>query len=445
MVLEAARQVAETDPGRAEEMALFGASIGCFCDDSSVGVSPTDLVLPTGPDTTPRRRCLAAMIVGFDHVHHGRWAEATASLREAFATGAAVDETEQDLLPNAGVGALLIGDHEAAAGFHARMLARARNTGAIVLVMYAQTRLAVTDLLIGRWAAAGSRAEEALSLAQETGQAVFVDTPRTWLLLLAALRGEARYDELLPLVDEALARPPAGTLDVWMRDTARWAKGLRSTDNPATAFHHLAQISHHVVQHAAALDRFEVAVRADQTETAALWVSGLEAFAEGTGQAWAAAAAQHGRALLSHGAEAEQHFERALELHRDTTRVFDRARTQLAYGELLRRARRRVDAREQLRAALATFEDLGAQPWADRAVQELRASGESARKRDVTTTTELTPQELQVATLVRQGLSNREVAAQLFLSPRTIDFHLRNVFAKTGITSRTELAAMDLA
>jgi DNA-binding CsgD family transcriptional regulator len=246
-------------------------------------------------------------------------------------------------------------------------------------------------------------------------------------------------------VDEALARPPAGTLDVWMRDTARWAKGLRSTDNPATAFHHLAQISHHVVQHAAALDRFEVAVRADQTETAALWVSGLEAFAEGTGQAWAAAAAQHGRALLSHGAEAEQHFERALELHRDTTRVFDRARTQLAYGELLRRARRRVDAREQLRAALATFEDLGAQPWADRAVQELRASGESARKRDVTTTTELTPQELQVATLVRQGLSNREVAAQLFLSPRTIDFHLRNVFAKTGITSRTELAAMDLA
>ena len=120
-------------------------------------------------------------------------------------------------------------------------------------------------------------------------------------------------------------------------------------------------------------------------------------------------------------------------------RVFDHARTRLAYGEWLRRNRRRVDAREQLRAALVTFEDLDATPYADRAVAELRASGETARKRDVTEPTRLTAQELAVASLVQQGLSNREVAAQLFLSPRTVEAHLRSIFRKLGISSRRQL------
>jgi DNA-binding CsgD family transcriptional regulator len=104
-----------------------------------------------------------------------------------------------------------------------------------------------------------------------------------------------------------------------------------------------------------------------------------------------------------------------------------------------------VDARTHLRAALETFEDLRARPWADRAAQELRASGETARKRDETAPVDLTPTELQVAQLVQRGMSNREVAGQLFVSPRTVDFHLRNVFAKTGVTSRLELAQLTLA
>ena len=93
---------------------------------------------------------------------------------------------------------------------------------------------------------------------------------------------------------------------------------------------------------------------------------------------------------------------------------------------------------------MQTFDDLGAAPWAERARQELRASGETARKRDPSTATNLTPQELQVTRLVRRGLSNRDAAAQLFLSPRTIDFHLRNAFAKLGVTSRAELTALAL-
>ena len=97
-----------------------------------------------------------------------------------------------------------------------------------------------------------------------------------------------------------------------------------------------------------------------------------------------------------------------------------------------------------MRTALQTFQDLGAEPWLQRAELELRASGETARKRDATTSVALTAQERQIAASVAQGLSNREVAAELFLSPRTIDFHLRNVFAKTGITSRSELARINL-
>jgi DNA-binding CsgD family transcriptional regulator len=127
-------------------------------------------------------------------------------------------------------------------------------------------------------------------------------------------------------------------------------------------------------------------------------------------------------------------------LHAEGNRPFDLARTALLYGEHLRRHRQRVEAREHLKVALDIFERLGAAPWAQRARTELRASGETARKRHPSTLARLTPQELQVAQFVAEGLSNKEVAAQLFLSPRTIDSHLRNVFAKLGITSRTQLA-----
>ena len=141
---------------------------------------------------------------------------------------------------------------------------------------------------------------------------------------------------------------------------------------------------------------------------------------------------------------AEALFTQALGTQGNADRPLEQARTHLALGEFLRRSRRRVDAREQLRSALHTFDDLGAVPWAQRAEQELRASGETARKRDAASGVALTAQERQVATFVAEGLPNREVAAKLFLSPRTIDFHLRNVFAKTGITSRGELARITL-
>ncbi|MFF4788627.1 LuxR C-terminal-related transcriptional regulator [Streptomyces sp. NPDC001276] len=164
----------------------------------------------------------------------------------------------------------------------------------------------------------------------------------------------------------------------------------------------------------------------------------------GEGPPIGAAVVEHGRALLAADSDAEAHFQRALAAHTGSPRLPNRARTHLAFAEHLRLARRRVDAREHLRTALALFEGLGATSWAQRAAQELRASGESVRHRDVATATELTPQERQVAALVRQGLSNRDVAAQLFVSSRTVDFHLRNCYAKLGVTSRAQLTALPL-
>jgi DNA-binding CsgD family transcriptional regulator len=132
-------------------------------------------------------------------------------------------------------------------------------------------------------------------------------------------------------------------------------------------------------------------------------------------------------------------FEQALRWHAQTPDSFETARTRLAYGQRLRRARNRVLAREQLRAALDTFERLDAGPWADRARAELAATGETTRRRDPTTFDELTPQELQIGLLLAGGKTTREAAAALFLSPKTIEYHLRHVYQKLDIHSREEL------
>jgi DNA-binding CsgD family transcriptional regulator len=188
-------------------------------------------------------------------------------------------------------------------------------------------------------------------------------------------------------------------------------------------------------------------VRAGDADQARVWVEELEVFAAGSSLPWAEATALFGRAMIAGTGPDEDPdvlFQRALAHHAVAGRPFDRARTQLAHGELLRRTGRRADARAPLRQALETLLDLDAEPLAARAADELRASGETARKRDESTLLALTPMERKVALLVSQGLSNKDVAAQCWVSPRTVAFHLRNVFAKAGVTSRGELSRLNL-
>jgi ATP/maltotriose-dependent transcriptional regulator MalT len=154
---------------------------------------------------------------------------------------------------------------------------------------------------------------------------------------------------------------------------------------------------------------------------------------------WALGIEARSRALLSEDDVAENLYREAIErLGRTRIRV-ELVRAQLDYGEWLRRQNRRVDAREQLRPAYDAFASMGAEGFAERARRELLASGEKVRKRLDQTRDELTPQERQIAVLARDGLSNSEIGSRLFISPRTVEWHLRKVFAKLGIKSRMSL------
>ncbi len=177
--------------------------------------------------------------------------------------------------------------------------------------------------------------------------------------------------------------------------------------------------------------------RADEAERLTRW---LAAGAAAKGQPWSRARALRCEGQIADDVDIEGHFDRALELHAQTLDTFEAARTRLAYGERLRRARNRVRARKQLREALETFERLDARPWADRARAELAASGETLRRRDPSSIDELTPQELQIALHLAGGKTTRETAAAVFLSPKTVEYHLRHVYQKLNIHSREELA-----
>lgn len=183
----------------------------------------------------------------------------------------------------------------------------------------------------------------------------------------------------------------------------------------------------------------EAYARLGQRDDARRELDRLTAQAVGTERRWALAAAARCEALLADDASFEEWFGEALERHGQSPSRMSEARTRLCYGERLRRSRRRRDAREQLRAAIATFDKLGATPWSARARTELEGTGERIPRRDPTAPERLTPQELQIALQVAEGKTNREVAAALFLSPKTVEHHLTPVYRKLGLHSRAEL------
>jgi DNA-binding NarL/FixJ family response regulator len=212
-------------------------------------------------------------------------------------------------------------------------------------------------------------------------------------------------------------------------------EALRSSSEP----------SHPYVQVQALPDLVEAAARADQFEVARTATSRFTQYTRQGAPEWQLALEARCRALVARSLdEKEELLVEAIAHHQRAARPFDRARTLLLLGEHLRRERRRKDARTHLRAALETFEDLGALSWEKRTRAELRATGERARKRKSNSLTQLTPQQMQIADLVARGATNKEVAAQLFLSPRTVDHHLRNIFVTLGIRSRAELIRLEL-
>ena len=444
----AARTVADVDAGRALEMASAAALNRTYGADSGATLTTpvlTRLLTPTGADT-PRTACLRLLLETLTASGDKDWARAIAGLDQALAAGRDVEDL--DVMGNLGNTALHLGHDDGARFFYSAMVSTAREAGAGMVVIYALERLTFAQLPTGPWAAMRSSADEALTLARSVGQPTLTAAPLASLTLLDALTGSDDFDHHLAGVEDVATRHPLGILTGPVHDVTRWAKGARAAaqgDAPA-ALHHLSGMRVPALHRMATVDRIEAAVRAGDTNQALAWVDELTPFATATQHRWALGALDLGRALTAQDpADATAAFERAVEHYRRSARPYDLARTQLAYGELLRRINRRVDARPHLRSALERFTDAGAAPLVERATQELRASGETARKRDPSTLLDLTPMERKVAQLVSTGLSNKDVAAACWVSPRTVAFHLRNVFTKVGVSSRTELAQLDFS
>ncbi|MEP6815565.1 MAG: AAA family ATPase, partial [Marmoricola sp.] len=404
---QAAGAVAGVDHGRALEMGVAAAVMSTYGADSGAVLDVDVILANSACGDTPRTRCLRQLLRTLTLAGNNDVRAAVAALDQAVETGKAVEDL--DVLGNLGNTALNLGRDEAARRSYSVMLSSARERGAGMMVVYALQRLAFTQLLAGQWTQLRASAEEALTLSRSVGQKAMTAPSLAWLTLLAALQGRADYDGLLAELDEVVASHPLGILTDPVHDLTRWAKGTRAThdSDPAAALHHLSQLRLPTLSRMAAPDRIEAAVRAGDSTRATMWVDELAPFGAATQWPWALATLDFGHAMRADEADAAGWFESALAHHRDGHRPYDQARTQLAYGELLRRTQRRVDARTHLRAALETFADLGADPLVERATQELRASGETARKRDPSTLLDLTPMELKVAQLVSTGLSNK--------------------------------------
>jgi len=441
-------EVAPLDPTKALAMLLPAREAASYAGDTSMAIAAGKraAALPRGEGRIDQ--FTLDLLVGIGSILEGDTARGVPLLREAVALARGFDDPGR--LGLAGTAARYLGDDTATHDYYSRAVARARASGELSMLPYLLEHLAIAEVAGGRYTAATASASEGLRLARETGQESSVCRNLGTLALLAALQG--REDTCRSHAAEALAHAVPRGLRL-QAASATWALALLDLglNRPAGALARLetlaagSQTAHPIIALLSVPDLVEAAVRADQTHRAQTALASFEQWAAHATPPWALALVPRCRGLLSAGAAADRHFTEALRLHNHSGRPFDRARTQLLYGEALRRARRRADAREHLRAALTAFEQLGATPWAERARMELRVTGETARQRDPSTLAQLTPQELQIVRFVAEGATNREVAAQLFLSPRTIDYHLRQIFAKLDISARAELVRLRLA
>jgi DNA-binding CsgD family transcriptional regulator len=328
-------------------------------------------------------------------------------------------------------------DDEAVARLAGDLTQIARDTGALTALPFALNYVGALRIVAGEFDAAEELIDEADAIAAATRSAPIVD----FSVLLAALRGDrARTFDLREAgIQDATARGEGYVFGV-----AEWAASLLHNGHGEYRDALVA------AQRASVQDElgFAVWVLPELVEAAArsgepsVAAGALEQLTERTclsSTDWARGIDARSRALLNEGRLAEDLYRAALDRLGRTRIAVHLARAHLIYGEWLRRENRRVDAREQLRAAHSMFDAMGARAFAERTRRELLSTGEKVRKRTVETRDELTPQQAHIARLARDGHTSREIGAQLFISPRTVDYHLRKVFAKLNINSRRQL------
>lgn len=332
-------------------------------------------------------------------------------------------------------------DDEGMRAISARLVRLVRDAGVLAQLPLHLASLALSTSWTGDLAGVASLIAEAESVAAATGTA-FAPFP---LMRLRALQGRAV--EAAALISETIEHASFGGQGI-AATNAYWAaavlyNGLARYDEAARAARQATSNTFEPWVSAFALPELvEAAVRVGDAQVAREALERLTATTLPSGTDFALGIEARCRALLRSGADADILYREAIERLSRTRLRPELARAHLVYGEWLRREDRRVDAREQLRAAHETLVEIGMDAFAERARNELSATGETVRRRTAHTRDDLTAQERQIARLARDGLSNPEIGARLFLSPRTVEWHLRNVFAKLDIRSRRDLASV---
>jgi len=355
------------------------------------------------------------------------------------------------LLIHAGIAALLLGDHTRATAATVRAAASARVRGGTVAVAQAMEFRAYADFWTGRPRAGEAAAADALWQAYATGQDNGACHLQAALAMFAALTGDADVCRERAATARSYALGRGLGLPAAL---AQWALAYLdlSSGRFAAAAARLRALAgfgpghgHRAIRHLATPHYVEAAVRTDDTRVARVAHADYHRWASAVRSPDDLALSARCQALLAPGAEAVDHYRTALDLHARGTRDFERARTELLFGSALRRLRHRTEARDRLHSALEAFEHFGAPHCAAQARAELRALGTPATPASAAPddpTTRLTAQQLMVARMAAEGATNREIATRLALSPRTIDHHLRGVFARLGIRSRIELVRL---
>jgi DNA-binding CsgD family transcriptional regulator len=447
LFLSAASRLEPLDPELARETYLEALGGAMASDVEVVGGAPAVAAAARGapPGTVPPRT-VDVLLDAFAIRLTDGYAAAAPMLARALELLLAMDVSDDDVGRwlslsggrNSNIVALEMWDDEALHLLAARQVQVARDTGALVHLQFALSFLARSHMLAGELTTAALMVDEARLLAEATGNPPLLNAP----MILAAWRGhEAPASELI----EATSAEAA---------TRRW-----TSNNYARAVLYNG-LGRHDAARDAAWEAFqpdpigygswllpELAEAASKPADRAMLESALEWFSERTrviSSGWASGIEARVGALLSTGEVADSLYRQSIAHLSGTRARLELARTHLLYGEWLRRERRRPDARAHLRTAHEAFTSMGADAFARRAEHELLATGERAGARTVETLDQLTPQETQIARLAANGHTNRAIAAQLFISPSTVEYHLRKAFRKLGVTSRTQLGQSKL-
>jgi DNA-binding NarL/FixJ family response regulator len=445
LLLKAARHLEGLDLRRARETyldaltaAMFGGRLATGASRLEVAKAATHLARSPEP-----RRASEILLEGLALLVTDGPLASIPALRQAVSGFLSEDVgTEERLRWSwlAGRAASFMWDYDSWDVLTARQVQVARDAGALTLLPLTLSARAGLYMFTGELELAESVLEQADAVADVIDKKSLSYSS----LGVAALRGRESiaHELIVTATKEFTARGDGLGLNIALWATAVLNNGVAGYNDAFTAAEQVLDDRHEVMfSPLASIELIEAASRIGK-ETAA--TATLERLAESTsasGTDWALAIEARCRALLSHDEAAETLYREAVERLTPTALRLDQARTRLLYGEWLRRERRPREAREQLRTAHRLFTELGMDGFAERARVELRASGEHARKRAVETLTNLTPREAQISQLVAQGATNREIAEQLFLSQATVEYHLRKVFAKLGVKSRTQLAS----